>query len=242
MSMFPQDNTTRRPFELAQVSEQEKAIFHFFNAVYAWMCVGMAVTATVAWVVAQNAAMVRAFSSTGVAIVFLLGLVAMTWAIQSAAQRIQPTLATALFLLLSALIGAFLSGIFVVYHLQTIAAAFVMTAGVFGGMSIYGFVTKRDLTAMRSILIMCVMGLFLATIVNLFIANSFFFWILNYAILAVFIGLTAADTQRLKAIAQQVSGDARASASYAIVGSLQLYLDFINMFMAILNIMGGSRR
>jgi hypothetical protein len=196
----------------------------------------------VAWLVAQNAGALRAFTSPGVGIVFLLGLVGMTWAIQSAVRRIQPTIATALFLLLSALIGALFSGIFVHYQLNSIAGAFVMTAGVFGGMSVYGFVTKRDLSGIYSILIMCLWGVILASIVNLFIASSFFYWIVNYAILALFIGLTAADTQRLKRIAQQVSGDARASASYAIMGSLQLYLDFINMFMVILQIMGGNRR
>ena len=116
-----------------------------------------------------------------------------------------------------------------------------MTAGVFGGMSVYGFVTKRDLTALGSILIMCVWGLILASLVSFFFASTALEWIIDYAILAVFIGLTAADTQRLKAIAVQVSGDARASASYAIIGSLRLYLDFINMFLAILRILGNRR-
>jgi FtsH-binding integral membrane protein len=107
-------------------------------------------------------------------------------------------------------------------------------------MSVYGFVTKRDLTAMRSIFIMCIWGVILASIVNYFIASSLFYWIINYVILALFIGLTAADTQRLKVIAQRIGGDARAASSYAIVGSLQLYLDFINMFMVIVQILGGS--
>ena len=240
MSMFPDNNTTRRPIELGYATD-EGVIFHFFNAVYAWMCVGLAVTASTAWLVSQNVAMVKAFNSSGLGIIFLLGSVAMVWAIQSTARRVQPTLATILFLLYSAVIGAIFSGIFVEYNLQTISGAFIMTAGVFGGMSVYGFVTKRDLTAMRSILYMCLWGLILATVVNFFLASSALYWLINYAILALFIGLTAADTQRLKAIAQQVRGDARASASYAIIGSLQLYLDFINMFLVILRILGNRR-
>jgi len=240
MSMYPNNDVTRRPIGLGYATD-EKVVFNFFNTVYAWMCVGLAVTAAVAWMVSQNAPMVRAFSSSGLGLIFLLGSVAMVWAIQSAAQRVQPTLATVLFLLYSAVIGAVFSGIFVLYNLQTISGAFIMTAGVFGGMSVYGFVTKRDLTAMGSILIMCVWGLFLATIVNFFIASTAFSWFLTYAILAVFIGLVAFDTQRLRVIAQQIGGDARASASYAIIGSLRLYLDFINIFLSILRIMGNRR-
>jgi FtsH-binding integral membrane protein len=239
MSMFPNSNVTRKPFEL-DYGTDEKVVFHFFNAVYAWMCVGLAVTASVAYLVAQNAAAVRSFASLGVMLIFLLVLVVMTSAIQSAAARMRPALATVLFLAVAAIIGAFMSSIFVFYQLQTIAGAFVMTAGVFGGMSVYGFVTKRDLTAMRSIFIMCVWGVILASIVNYFIASSLFYWIINYVILALFIGLTAADTQRLKVIAERTRGDARAAASYAIVGSLQLYLDFINMFMVIVQILGGT--
>jgi FtsH-binding integral membrane protein len=185
--------------------------------------------------------MVRALSSNGVGIIFLLASVGIVWMIRSTAQRMNPGLATVLFVLYSALIGAIFSGIFVLYNLQTIGGAFIMTAGVFGGMSVYGFVTKRDLTAMHSILIMCVWGLFLATIVNFFIASGPLSWLITYAILAVFIGLVAADTQMLKRLADQTRGDARASASYAIIGSLALYLDFINIFMAILRIMGNRR-
>jgi uncharacterized protein len=240
MSMFPDSNTTRRPIELGY-STDEKVVFNFFNTVYAWMCVGLAVTAAVAWIVSQNVPMVRALNSSGLGIVFLLASVGIVWAIRSTAQRLNPGLATVLFLLYSALIGAIFSGIFIIYNLQTIGGAFVMTAGVFGGMSVYGFVTKRDLTALRSILIMCVWGLFLATIVNFFISSTPLSWLITYVILAVFIGLVAADTQMLKRLAEQTRGDAKASASFAIIGSLALYLDFINIFLSILRIMGNRR-
>jgi FtsH-binding integral membrane protein len=156
-------------------------------------------------------------------------------------MRINPGLATVLFLAYAALLGALVSGIFVVYQLSTIGGAFLMTAGVFGGMSVYGFVTKRDLSGMQSMLIMCVWGLFLATIVNFFIASDALSWLITYVVLAVFIGLTAADTQMLKRLAEQTQGDSRAAASYAIIGSLRLYLDFMNMFFSILRIMGKRR-
>jgi uncharacterized protein len=240
MSMYPDSDVTRRPIELGY-STDERVVFNFFNTVYAWMCVGLAVTASTAWIVSQNAAMVRTLTTSGVGIIFLLASVGICFAIRSAARRISPGLATVLFLLYAALIGAVFSGIFVIYNLQTIGGAFIMTAGVFGGMSVYGFVTKRDLTAMGSILIMCVWGLFLATLVNFFIASTVFSWFLTYAILAVFIGLVAYDTQWLRKVAEQVRGDARASASYAIIGSLELYLDFLNIFLSILRIMGSRR-
>ncbi|MBV8779751.1 MAG: Bax inhibitor-1/YccA family protein [Phycisphaerae bacterium] len=239
MSMFS-DNSPSRPFELGYAAD-DKAVFNFFNAVYAWMCVGLAVSASTGWLVSQNAMLVRSLITNGIGVVFMIGSVAIIWAIQSAARKLQPGLATVLFLVYAAIVGAIFSGIFVYYPIATIGGAFIMTAGVFGGMSVYGFVTKRDLSSMGSFLIMAVWGLFLATLVNIFVASNGLSWILTYAILGVFILLTAYDTQRLKIIAEQVRGNARGTASYAIIGSLQLYLDFVNMFLSILRIMGDRR-
>jgi len=149
--------------------------------------------------------------------------------------------ATGLFILYAALIGFAIAPIFLIYKMATIVAAFVMTGGVFGVMSVYGFVTKRDLTSMGSFLVMAVVGLFLASLVNIFWANNALSWIITYAVLAVFIGLTAYRTQQLKEIALQLSGNADMAARYAIIGSLSLYISFINMFMSILRILGDRR-
>jgi FtsH-binding integral membrane protein len=236
--MFP--NTQARPIEL-DYGTDEKVVFNFFNAVYAWMAVGLAVTATVAYLMSSVPQVMQMFWGRGASVAVLLGLALLAYSIRASAHKIGVGLATALFLLYAALIGAVLSFIFLVYSIETIGASFFMTAGVFAGMSVYGFVTKRDLTKIGSVLIMCVWGLFLATIVNIFLANNALSWIITYAVLAVFIGLTAYDTHMLKEIAQRTRGDARLAARYAIVGSLNLYVDFINMFMSILRIMGSRR-
>jgi uncharacterized protein len=163
------------------------------------------------------------------------------WGIHSVALRVSALVATGMFLLYSALVGALLSGIFVVYQLGSIASVFTISAGIFGGMSIYGYVTKRDLTSMGSILVAAFWGLLLASVVNIFWANSTLYWIISYVGVAIFIGLIAYDTQRLKAMAYQTQGNPDLAARYAIIGSLTLYLDFINLFMFMLRILGNRR-
>ena len=137
--------------------------------------------------------------------------------------------------------GALLSAIFVIYKMQTIGAAFVITGGTFAAMSVYGFVTKRDLTQIGSILVMCVIGLFIASLANIFIASNALSWLITYAVLAVFIGITAYETQKLKVLAQQYGDDPNMAPRIAIIGSLLLYISFINMFMSILRIMGDRK-
>jgi uncharacterized protein len=238
MSMYPQS----RPYEL-DYGTDDRVVFNFFNAVYAWMAVGLAVTAAVAWIVAHTPALLNiVYAGRGVAVMLLLGAFALSIFIQSAAARIGAGTATALFLLYAALIGAIISYVFIIYNLATLGGAFVMTGGTFAIMSIYGFVTKRDLTRIGSVLIMIAIGLFLASLVNIFTANNALSWIITYAVLGVFIGITAYETQRLKAMAYAHRGNADLAARYAIVGSLVLYISFINMFMSILRIMGGSRK
>lgn len=238
---YDPSRSIRKPIDLSG-RIGENAVFNFFNAVYAWMCVGLAVTAVTGWAVSQNRAMVLAFNQGGLALIFLVGLVLFAGFVQSIALRISAFAGTVLFLLFAALMGAFLSSIFIVYSLGTIGSAFFLTAGTFGAMSIYGFITKKDLTSVGSFLIMAMWGAFLALIVNFFLASGPLSWILTYAILAIFIGMTAYDTQKLKSFAYQYQGDAVISSRMVVVGSLILYLDFINMFLSILRILGGKRR
>jgi FtsH-binding integral membrane protein len=134
-----------------------------------------------------------------------------------------------------------ISYVFIIYNLQTLGVAFVMTAGVFGVMSVYGFVTKRDLTGIGSILVMCAIGLFIASLVNVFLASNALSWVITYAVLGVFIGITAYETQRLKSMAYEFQGNGVMLSRVAIVGSLVLYISFINMFLAILRILGSRR-
>ncbi len=234
-------NVRSRPWEL-EYGTDEKVIFNFFNAVYAWMCVGLAVTAVVAYLCSLNPALLRAvYGSRMGYMVIGLAAFAIAMSVQSVAFRIGATAATGLFLLYAAVIGALISGIFLIYSPTVLISSFVLTAGTFGGMSVYGFVTKRDLTSIGSILIMCAWGLFLASMVNIFVASDVFSWIITYAVLGVFVGLTAYDTQKLKALAEQTAGNQNMAARAAIVGSLLLYVDFINIFISILRIMGKRR-
>ena len=242
MSMFPGSGAQRKPWEL-EYGSYDRPMARFFNTVYAWMAVGLAVTAAVAWFVSQSQVGLQMVygGGKGMLVAIFLGMFAISWGVQSAAMRINANVATALFLLYSALMGALLSGIFVVYKMQTIGGAFLMTAGTFGAMSVYGFVTKRDLTGIGSILIMAAIGLFLASIVNIFLASNGLSWIITYAVLAVFIGITAYETQKLKVMASQFGSDPNMAPRIAIIGSLILYISFINLFTSILRIMGDRR-
>lgn len=240
MSMYPQ--SSRRPYEL-EYATSDKTLSKFFNVVYAWMAVGLAVTAAVAYFVSQSPTILRAIYGRGpaAAVVVALGMFAIAWGVQAAAMRISANVATALFLLYSALMGVLCSYIFIVYQMKTIGAAFVVTGGVFAAMSVYGFITKRDLTAIGSFLVMAVIGLFIASLVNLWIASDGLSWLITYAVLAVFIGLTAYETQKLKVLAQQYGDNPAIAPRIAIIGSLLLYIAFINMFLSILRIMGNRR-
>jgi FtsH-binding integral membrane protein len=241
MSMYP-DNTSVRRVQALEYGTDERAVFNFFNTVYAWMAVGLAVTASVGYAVSQSQTLMQMlFVNRLVLVALLLGTWALAYGIQTAAMRLSVWAATALFLLYAGVIGALLSSIFIIYPASTLIGAFVMTGGTFGVMSLYGFITKRDLTAIGSILVMCFFGLLFASLVNIFMANDGLSWIITYGVLAVFIGLTAYRTQQLKQYAEQTSGDGKLAARYAIVGSLILYITFINMFVSILRIMGKRR-
>jgi FtsH-binding integral membrane protein len=218
------------------------AMIAFFNAVYGWMAAGLGVTALVGWMVSQNAGAFRSvLGGPGILILFLAEL-ALVMVVAGAVQRISATVATVLFLVYAALNGVTLSVIFLVYALPTIAGAFLVTAVSFGAMSLYGMVTQRDLTRYGSLLFMALIGLVVASVVNLFFASSGLYALITYAGVLIFVGLTAYDTQRLKNMAYQTSSNGAAAARYSIVGALVLYLDFINLFLLLLRLLGNSNR
>jgi uncharacterized protein len=220
---------------------RDNAVIHFFNAVYAWMAVGLAVTAGVGWYVSANIAQFRHFFSTGAMIGIVILELVLVVVITGAVNRIGSTAATALFVLFAAINGLMLSSIFLVYSLPSIAGAFIACAAMFAVMSVYGMFTKTDLTSMGKIMFMALIGLIVASIVNIFVANSALYWLVSYAGVIIFAGLTAYDTQRLQGMALQTSGNAAMAARLSVVGALMLYLDFINMFLFLLRIMGKQR-
>jgi FtsH-binding integral membrane protein len=134
-----------------------------------------------------------------------------------------------------------LSAIFVVYTDASIATTFLVTAGTFGVMSVFGFVTKRDLTKLGSLLIMLLIGFVLGSLLNIFLRSSALYWILTYAGIAIFVGLIAYDTQKIKRLAAGGLAAGRRRGGIVVMGALALYLDFINLFLLLLRIFGRSR-
>ena len=137
--------------------------------------------------------------------------------------------------------GMTLSGILVIYTSESIASVFAITAGTFGGMSLYGYTTKRDLSGMGSMLFMALLGIIIASFVNFFLRSEGLMWLLTYAGVLIFVALTAYDTQKLKKMAEQFAGDEEATKKFAIFGALTLYLDFLNLFLYLLRIFGKRR-
>lgn len=179
--------------------------------------------------------------STGLVWVLLIVEIGLVVTISAAINRIGPDAATGLFLLYAAINGIVLAPIVLVYTGASIAAAFAVTAGMFGTMSVVGLVTRRDLSSLGSVLFMALIGLVIASIVNLFWANSTLYWIVTYTGVLIFAGLTAYDTNRLRQMALATARDSRMARRFAIIGSLALYLDFINIFVLMLRIFGQRR-
>jgi FtsH-binding integral membrane protein len=225
--------------EQTQAHAPTGVVSAFMNMVYAWMCVGLAVTAGVAyWVATQQPDILLSLSRSFGWVLLFAVQIGLVFAISYAIYKIPPGLATILFLIYSALTGLTFSVVFLIYAPKSIAVAFGATAGMFAVMSVVGFVTKKDLTGLGSFLFMALVGLVLASIVNWFVRSPALNYIISYVAVFVFLGLTAYDTQKLKEYAWQTEGDAQMASRLAIVGSLMLYLDFINIFWSLLHILG----
>ncbi|MBO4907366.1 MAG: Bax inhibitor-1/YccA family protein [Bacteroidaceae bacterium] len=209
--------------------------------VYGWMTLALLLTGGVAVYTASNLELLRLIygSQAGIWILIIaeLGIV-MT--LSAAINRLSPATAVILFLIYSALNGLTLSTIFFAYERSTIYQAFFASALTFGGMSLFGYTTKRDLTSLRGFLLMTLLGLLIATVVNFFMQSEGFSMLLTYVGVFLFVGLTAYDTQKIKQMtyAAQTTGDEATVGRIAILGALSLYLDFINLFLYILRLFG----
>ncbi|MDY6822617.1 MAG: Bax inhibitor-1/YccA family protein [Thermodesulfobacteriota bacterium] len=230
-------------------SQSQVAVNSFIRSTYNWMAIGLALTGFIAFYVAgvienmmqTNPAALRSIQPLFfVLIIAELGLV---FFLSARIQKIQATTATALFVIYSMLNGVTLSFIFIAYTQTSIAATFFVCAATFGACSVYGMVTKRDLTGVGQFMFMGLIGIIIASVVNLFMQSSALAMIVSYIGVFVFVGLTAYDTQQLKqmALSQPDDLDAGVFRKGAIMGALRLYLDFINMFIFLLHIMGVAR-
>jgi FtsH-binding integral membrane protein len=206
---------------------------------YRWMTLGLATTGVVAMLVAHSPALLGALLGNRLIFYALLfGQLGLVFAFSSMATRVSTPAAAVMFFAYAALTGVTFSTLFLVYTAASIAATFFVTAGGFAGLSFYGTVTRRDLSAVGRFAIFALVGVILASLVNMFLRSSGLEWLITFAGVLLFAGLTAYDTQRLKTIF--ASGEA--SANMPLVGALTLYLDFINMFLFLLRILGDRRR
>ena len=206
--------------------------------VYAWMGAGLAITAFMALITLSSPVILNAI--VGNRLVFyglLIGELALVFTLSGAINRLSATAATLLFVAYSALNGVTLSIVALVYTANSITSTFVITAGMFGAMSVYGYMTKRDLTSWGSFLFMGLIGVVIASIVNMFVANGAVSWVISGIGVIVFTGLTAYDTWKIKAMAAHGTEGRKP----AILGALTLYLDFINLFLMLLRFTGNRR-
>lgn len=215
----------------------------FIRRVYAWMTGGLVVTALIALITAATPAIQRPIiTSRALFFGLIIGELALVGYLSFAIAKMSPFTAAVCFIMYSALNGLTLSIIFVMYTIGSIGTVFCITAGTFGAMTAYGYVTKRDLTSIGSLCGMAVFGLILAMIVNMvFVRSGGFDLIISIVGVLVFVGLTAYDSQKIKQIHAKGRDGTDADKKLAVMGALRLYLDFINMFLFMLRLMGRRR-
>ena len=206
--------------------------------VYAWMGAGLAVTAIMALVTLSSPAILNALLGNKLLFYGLMfGELALVFTLSGAINKLSATTATLIFIVYSALNGITLSVLALFYTASSITSTFVITAGMFGAMSLFGYMTKRDLTSWGSFLFMGLIGVVIASIVNIFVGSSAVSWVISGIGVIVFTGLTAYDTWKIKEMAAQGTEGRKP----AILGALTLYLDFINLFLMLLRFTGNRR-
>lgn len=214
-----------------------------FRNVYVWMTMALAITGLVAMYMAKSLTLLQMilgspFGMWGL----LIAEIGLVWYLSARIQKISFATATVLFIIYSILNGATLSVIFLAYTASSIASTFFITAGTFAATGIYGYVTKKDLSSLGSLCIMGVIGLIIATVVNIFLASDALTMVISYIGVALFVGLTAYDTQKIKRLL--LSNDMEVNEEtqkIALLGALTLYLDFINLFLYLLRILGDRK-
>jgi FtsH-binding integral membrane protein len=213
----------------------------FLQRVFMWMFVGLLVTGGVAGAIGASDSLLTTITETpGIFLIVIAVQLGLVFFIAARINSLSPATATVLFLLYAASVGVTFAFIFELYTAQSIFTTFLITAGMFGALAVWGALTDMDLSRLGAIAFMALIGLILATIVNIFWANDTLYWITTYAGVAIFSALTAYDMQKLTQISRQgLSGDAEGRAT--IMGALALYLDFINLFLFLLRIFGRAR-
>ena len=231
-------------FSLAANEALANTFIDAMARVYLWMTGGLLITAVVAAGVAGSDELI--FTLTSNPILFwgiILGQFGLVLGISALINKIAPMTALALFFLYSGLMGVMLSVILLNYDLGTVGIAFGVTSGTFAGLSIVGLTTKKDLTRLGPLLMAALFGLIIASVANWFMQSGALEWLISYAGVLIFMGLTLYQTKKIKTMTFEAlaNGDAQAVNRIGVMGALQLYLSFINLFLFILRIVGGRR-
>lgn len=224
-------------------SYERSAQVALFRNVYLWMSMALVITGLTSLVIADSPTILSAiFSNRFIFYVLLFGELGLVWYMSARINSLSFSTATILFIFYSILNGVTLSVIFLVYTLSSIASTFFVTAATFAIMCIYGYITKKDLTTLGNLLFMALIGLIIATVVNLFWQNKIFYWIVSYAGVIIFVGLTAYDTQKIKKLLLNEGNEVNETTQkIALMGALSLYLDFINLFLYLLRLLGNRK-
>lgn len=222
--------------------EMQAAFPVLMRKVYTWMTLALVLTGLTAYGVATSPGIMMALYSNSA---LMWGLViaefALVIGISAAINRLSLATATLMFVAYSVINGAMLSSIFMIYTAASIASVFFITAATFAVMALIGYTTKTDLTSVGKLLFMALIGLVIATIVNMFIGSSTMTMICSYVGVLIFVGLTAYDSQKIKNMLMQAPDAGESSQKLALLGALTLYLDFINLFIYLLRIFGDRR-
>jgi FtsH-binding integral membrane protein len=226
--------------EAARPYSRVEVLNPFLRAVYGWMATGLGITALTSWIVASSPSLVYAVATNRIlfwgVVIAQLGIVLV---LSARVARLAPSTAVALFIGYAALTGLTLSLVLLVFTGESIATTFVVTAGMFGSVALYGTMTGRNLEGFGQFLFMGLIGVVLASLVNIFWRNDAFQFVVSFIGVIVFTGLAAYDAQRLKRMAFDLP--AGHAGSYAVVGALALYLDFVNLFLFLLRFTGNRR-
>jgi uncharacterized protein len=213
----------------------------FITKVYGWMSLALVMTALVAMYIAQSPLMEILQSNRILFYGLMLGQLGLVYFLSSASQRISANTAMGLFFFYAALNGVVFASIFMIYTASSIASTFFITAATFAAMSVYGYFTKRDLTSIGNMAFMALIGLMIASLVNFFLQSPIIYWITTYAGILIFVALIAYDTQKIKEMNIIGNEGTDEDKKEAIMGALRLYLDFINLFLHLIRVLGDRR-
>jgi FtsH-binding integral membrane protein len=222
----------------SSVSAPTESVNDLLWVTYRWMSVGLAITGMVAWLVSHSPGAIELFVQNRIVFYGLFfAQIGLVMAFSAAVTRVSTAAAAAMFFGYAAITGLTFSTIFLVFTASSIASTFFITAGTFAGLSVYGAVTKRNLSVVGRFAMFAIIGLIIASVVNIFLASSALMWLTTFAGIGIFAALTAYDTQQLKEMFA-AEGDTN---NLPLRGALKLYLDFINMFLFLLNLFGRRR-